>query len=139
MTLTDTGPLVALIDADDDQHARCLIIASKLPAEPLLTTWPCYTEAMYLLGEAGGFLYQERLWNMLDSEKLNLLEFTTSETDRMKQLMRKYKDRPMDLADASLIAIAERRGLSKIFTIDGDFHFYRLKDGSVLEILSDII
>ena len=45
----------------------------------------------------------------------------------------------MDLADASLIAIAERRGLSKIFTIDGDFHFYRLQDGSVLEILSDII
>jgi hypothetical protein len=52
MILCDTGPLVALIDQDDSFHTSC--VAALLPAEPLLTTWPCLVEAMYLLWRAGG-------------------------------------------------------------------------------------
>jgi uncharacterized protein len=48
--LTDTGPLVALLDADDPYHAACVVALTGLPPEPLETTWPCFTEAMYLLG-----------------------------------------------------------------------------------------
>jgi uncharacterized protein len=59
MILCDTGPLVALIDQDDAFHARCVAALSALPAEPLLTTWPCLVEAMYLLWRAGGFLFEE--------------------------------------------------------------------------------
>ena len=54
MTLTDTGPLVALLDADDPYHAACVAASQHLPSGPLLTTWVCFTEAMYLLGAAGG-------------------------------------------------------------------------------------
>ncbi len=50
-------------------------------------------------------------------------------------LMAKYQDTPMDLADASLIAVAERLSLRRIFTIDTDFYVYRLSDGSTLEII----
>ncbi len=49
MTLTDTGPLVALINRRDPNHARCLAVTRLLPNESLVTSWPCFTEAMYLL------------------------------------------------------------------------------------------
>jgi uncharacterized protein len=54
MPLTDAGPLVALLDADDPYHAACIATAERLPTGPLLTTWVCFTEAMYLLGAVGG-------------------------------------------------------------------------------------
>jgi len=57
MILTDTGPLVALLDKSDANHQACLAASQGLPAEPLLTTWPCFTEAMYLLGAVGGFAF----------------------------------------------------------------------------------
>ena len=50
----------------------------------------------------------------------------------MAVLMEKYQDRPMDLADASLVAAAERLGIRQVFTVDGDFQIYRLADGSAL-------
>ena len=53
--LTDTGPLVALINRNDPHHQRRKAAVREWPATPLLTTWPCWTEAMYLLFRAGGF------------------------------------------------------------------------------------
>jgi predicted nucleic acid-binding protein len=55
MILCDTEPLLALIDQDDPWHARCVAALRTLPAVPLLTTWPCLVEAMYLLWRAGGW------------------------------------------------------------------------------------
>ena len=48
MILIDTGPLVALIHEDDDEHERCKTVFKSLD-EPLVTVWPVFTEAMYLL------------------------------------------------------------------------------------------
>ena len=62
-----------------------------------------------------------------------LLDFTFGEVDRMALFMAKYHDRPMDLADASLVVAAERLGARRIFTLDRDFHVYRLSDGTALE------
>jgi len=134
--LTDTGPLVALLDADDPYHVACVAAAQRLPPAPLLTTWPCFTEAMYLLGEVGGYRYQAALWNLRTAGRLILLDLTARETDRMDVLMKKYKDVPMDLADASLVAIAESRSLRRVFSLDKDFFVYRLSDGSALEVVA---
>ena len=49
--------------------------------------------------------------------------------------MEKYRDQPMDLADASIVAAAERLGTRRLFTLDGDFHIYRLADGSAFEMV----
>ena len=121
MTLTDTGPLLAALDKRDPHHAACIAVMRRLPPGPLLTTRPCFTEAMYLLGEVGGFRYQSLLWNMLESGKLEIQHLGPAEMARMAELMRKYQDTPMDLADASIVAAAELRGLRRVFTIDGDF------------------
>ena len=135
MILTDAGALVALLDVDDQHYAACFAAASQIPAEPLLTTWPCFTEAMHFLGRSGGYRYQARLWDLYYAEKLFLHPLTPAETDRMAELMERYRDTPMDLADASIVAAAESLGHSRVFTVDRQFYIYRLNDGSALEIV----
>lgn len=135
MILTDTGPLVALLDADDPHHAACVAATRRLPARPLLTTWPCFTEAMYLLGAVGGHRYQAELWKVWEAGRLVLGDVTPAELGTMAALMAKYRDTPMDLADASLLVAAESRSLRSIFTLDNDFYVYRLADGSALEVI----
>jgi predicted nucleic acid-binding protein len=88
---------------------------------------------MYLLHRAAGHEGQAALWRWPSTGRLGLLDLTNEEVDRMATLMAKYRDRPMDLADASLIVAAERLGTKQIFTIDHDFHVYRLSDGSALQ------
>ena len=133
--LTDTGPLVALLDRDDAYHSACLTTLGKLPRSPLVTTWACLTEAMYLLGHVGGNLYQSSLWQWWRDGRLDLLDITKEEANRMAFLMAQYDNVPMDFADASLVAVAESRGYKRIFSIDSDFYIYRLADGSVLEVV----
>ncbi len=135
MTLPDTGPLVALINKNDPNHRRRLYATKGLPAGPFVTTWPCFTEAMYLIFQAGGYPAQAELWRWRTAGRLVLQDLSGGEMDRMAALMDKYKDRPMDLADASLVATAERLGMRRIFTLDSDFHIYRLTDSSALECL----
>ncbi len=135
MTLTDTGPLVALINRNDPNHVRCTAASRLLPQGPLVTSWPCFTEAMYLLQRAAGHDGQAALWRWRSGGRLILLDLTADEVDRMAELMAKYKDRPMDLADASLVVAAERLGVRRIFSLDRDFHIYRLSDGTALEPL----
>ncbi len=135
MILTDTGPIVALLDSDDPSHIDCLAVAQRLPAEPLLTTWPCFTEAMYLLGSVGGYRYQAELGRLYNAGRLALYDLTPIEVKRMAALMEKYRDTPMDLADASLVVAAESLSLRQVFTLDRDFYIYRLANGAALEVL----
>ncbi len=124
MILVDAGPLVALIDADDQHHAKCVATLQTI-REPLATVWPAVTEAMYLLADVSGA--QDILWEMLERGPLQLIPLHAADVPRMRELMRKYADRPMDMADAALLRAAEREGIRKIFTIDRkDFSVYRL-------------
>jgi predicted nucleic acid-binding protein len=124
MILIDAGPLVALVDADDQHHSTC-VAALKTLREPLVTVWPPLTEAIYLLSDLPKG--QEAIWEMLQRGVLHLLPLDSADVPRMRELMRKYANRPMDLADAALIRAAEREGLRKIFTVDRqDFSVYRL-------------
>jgi predicted nucleic acid-binding protein len=133
--LTDTGPLLALLDENDKYHAACVAIVRSLPNAPLVTTWLSFTEAIYFLGEAGGWHFQERLWKLRREGTLVLVDLTPAETDRMEVLMAQYQNVPMDAADAALVAVAESRGFRRLFSLDSDFFIYRLSDGSVLELL----
>ncbi len=134
MILTDTGPLVALLNRNDPNHATCAGAAARLPSGPLKTTWPCLTEAMYLLHKAGGYVGQEALWRLLGTGRLTLHNLAEADWDHMALLMGKYRDLPMDLADASLIAAAERLNVRRIFTLDRDFFIYRFADGTAAEV-----
>jgi hypothetical protein len=82
---------------------------------------------MYLLGRAGGLVAQEELWGFLDSGLVVLDLQDPEDWQRMRVLMRQYGDTPMDLADASLVAAAERMGQRRVFTLDSHFYVYRLE------------
>jgi uncharacterized protein len=80
---------------------------------------------MYLLGDLPKA--QEALWEMLARGAVHLLPLDLGDIPRMRELMGKYADRPMDLADAALVRVAEREGMRKIFTVDREhFAVYRL-------------
>jgi uncharacterized protein len=133
VTLTDAGPLLALLDRRDAYHLRCVSAMTAFPKVPLLTTTPCFGEAMYMLGREGGYAYQAALWKMRTNGTLRLHELTPAELDRSAVLMHKYRNVPMDFADASLVAIAETRSLRRVFTLDQDFWIYRMEDGSAFD------
>ena len=124
MILTDAGPLVALIDRGEPDHDRCRRALAGLRG-PMLTTWPACTEAMYLVSESGGWSAQELLWRLI--ERGDLVVEMPRRLDRIPVLMAKYADLPMDLADATLVAIAEERRLRTVFTLDDDFRVYRIR------------
>ena len=67
--------------------------------------------------------------------RLEIHSTTDSEADRMAELMLGYQDTPMDLADSSLIAVAESRSIRRVFTLDEEFYIYRLADGTALEVV----
>ncbi len=124
MTLTDAGPLIAIIDRDDADHGLCVAALSAVRL-PLQTTWPAFTEAMYVLGASTGAPGQRALWGMVSDGVLEIVDLPRSAIDRAARLMEKYADLPMDLADATLVAVADQLGRSRIFTIDSDFTVYR--------------
>jgi predicted nucleic acid-binding protein len=124
--LVDAGPLVALIDRGEPDHERCVGALSSLTA-PMVTTWPAFTEAMYLVGGAGGWKGQEALWKLLERGDLQLVPLDDPLQKRTRVLMSKYRDTPMDLADASIVAVAEALDVSRVFTLDRDFRVYRWK------------
>jgi predicted nucleic acid-binding protein len=123
MILVDAGPLVALIHEDDNEHRACKEAFANF-SEPLGSVWPVLTEAMYLLSFS--WEAQTALMEMIETGAVEILPLGVDDVPRMRELMRKYRDLPMDLADAALVRVAERERLRRVFTIDRrDFQIYR--------------
>ncbi len=133
MTLIDTGPLVALLDRGELDHGRVVETLRTLSGR-LATTWPVLTEAMYLVHRAGGWPGQQHLWELVLSERLDILDLSDV-FPRMRVLMEKYQDTPMGLADASLVAAAERTGCHRVLTLDSDFRVYRIHDHVAFDLV----
>lgn len=124
MILVDSGPLVAVVDRDDQHHRECVAALASI-REPMATLWPVLTEVMYFLRRHPQD--QQQIWKMIAQGPIQVLSLSPSDVPRIRELMIKYSDRPMDLADAALIQVAEREGVRKIFTVDReDFSVYRL-------------
>jgi uncharacterized protein len=133
-TLTDSGPLFALLNRNDDYHERATAAIDRVTG-PLLTTWPVVAETMYLLGESAGWSGQNALWTMIVREHLVLLNIGSSQYGRVRELMDRYKDLPMDLADGTLVAVAEQESLRRILSFDHHFHVYRFDRNKSFEVI----
>jgi predicted nucleic acid-binding protein len=80
---------------------------------------------MYLLSFS--WQAQKALWEIFETGTVQLLPLEEEDIAPIKNLMEKYRDLPMDLADAALVRVAEREGLRQVFTLDQrDFNVYRL-------------
>lgn len=134
MTLCDAGPLLALVDKREPKHQLCRKAASQL-SKPLVTTWSCFSEAMYLAGRQGGWVMQNQLGKFLLESVLTIYQIRREDYNRLFQLIEKYQDRPMDLADATLVLVAERLGVNQILTLDSDFYVYLIRDSEPFDVL----
>ncbi|MGK7874078.1 MAG: type II toxin-antitoxin system VapC family toxin [Xenococcaceae cyanobacterium] len=134
MTLCDAGLLLALVDKKQSKHASIRRALTKL-SMPLITTWPCFAEAMYLALHRGGWVAQNQLGKLLFDGILTFYEIQESDYHRLFELIEKYRDRPMDLADATLVLAAERLHLKQILTLDSDFFFYLINDSEPFDVV----
>jgi predicted nucleic acid-binding protein len=99
----------------------------------MLTTWLAFTEAMYLLGDVAGWQAQEVLWRL--QQRGDLVVEMPTRLDRAAELVRRYRDLPMDLADATLVALAEERSLGTVFSLDRDFKSVPISQRQAFKIL----
>ncbi len=88
-----------------------------------------------MLGEALAWRGQDKLWRLVWSGSLLIAELSEPVLCRAYELMEKYRDVPMDFADATLVAYAESTEMRKVFTLDSDFHIYRLHGMHAFEVL----
>lgn len=122
--ILDTGPLVALLDRSERNHQRCLAFFREIRGR-VVTTEPVLTEAVYLLGPS--FRCQKPVLDFFVQGGAELVSLSPELLQRSLWLMEKYADVPMDLADATLVALAEQRGCSNILTLDHrGFETYRI-------------
>ena len=120
--LVDTGALVALVRKNDAYHERAVAFFGEFRAGELLTTAAVLTEAMHLLPARQGPL----LLDLMQSPPWRVFDINDG-LARIGDLIRKYLDRPMDFADASLVWVAEQTGVLEILTTDRDFEIYRTR------------
>jgi predicted nucleic acid-binding protein len=131
--LIDTGPIVAFFDKDDRCHSLCLEVLKKI-RHPLVTTWPVITECFYLLNFS--WEVQESLWGYIQRGGVEIYPLDREMEIRCRDLMKQYRDLPMDLADATLVAVGEKIEASTVFTLDHkDFSIYRLKHKKGFKLL----
>jgi uncharacterized protein len=134
MILADTGFFYALLDRDDAWHTRCREAAVALQ-EGLITTWPVLTEAVHLIARLGPEP-AIALMEEVAAGDITVWGFSPESRSKLPELMRRYSDLPMDLADASLVLLAEELGHGRILTTDQrDFNTYRWKTRRPFESL----
>jgi uncharacterized protein len=135
MILADTGFFYALLDRDDAWHTRCRDAAGALE-EGLITTWPVLTEAVHLVGRWLGVEPAIALMEEVALGDIAVWDLTPESRAKVPGVMRRYADLPMDLADASLVLLAESLGHGRILTTDQrDFRTYRWKTRLPFEAL----
>lgn len=126
-TIADSGPLIALFEPAERNHARVRSFIENYEGA-LLTTWPVLTEVGYMLGHS-----VDRQRAFLQWVERGGVEVTTPGAGAVsltRQLSEKHRDLPMDIADGSLIVLALESGVRDILTLDRDFDVYRLPDRS---------
>ena len=123
--LIDSGPLIALFDADDKHHKKAVnfVRENKLP---LVTTLASITETLHLLDFNRNAQIDFLDWISKGAVEVHNIEVPAF--NRLRDLTIKYKDLPMDFADASLVYLAEELNITRIATIDRDFTIYRIKN-----------
>jgi uncharacterized protein len=132
--LADASALVAILDEGDRNHDRCAALLHSIRNSDLLTTCAAFAEAMYLLGSRLGWPGRRALWELLDRAVLRVAP-EPADWSHVAELMARYRDTPMALADAQLMALAAHLDGAPIFTLDSDFYVYRLPNGTAPRVL----
>ncbi len=121
--LIDAGPLIALFNPRDADHPLCRQFFEGFSGR-LVSTWPVLTECAYMLSKTANA--QRSLLQWVENGGLDVRHMHVEHVRSMLTYTQKYHDLPMDLADASLVALSIETGITDIASIDSDFDIYRL-------------
>lgn len=131
--LTDSGPLVALLDRSDQHHHWAVEQFANF-SNPLFTCEGVITEATHLLKDAG-----VPPWDIVElvRRELVVVRFNLeSNLDRVLTLMKKYADTPMDFVDACLVVMTEEKRDCRLLTLDSDFRIYRRFERQAIPLIA---
>lgn len=134
--LVDTGALVALFDPDDRWHARAVAaIAALPPSVRLVTSLAIITEVTHMLDFDLRNQWAFLDWLVAGGATVRDLPLEGIAACRMR--MEKYRDRPMDFADATLVWLAEQESITSILTLDSDFLIYKIGRKKLVNLIAD--
>jgi predicted nucleic acid-binding protein len=129
-TLIDAGPIIALFNKNDKYHEKIKEFLKNYKGL-LLSTWPVVTEVSHMLD----FNVQTQIdfltWINLGGVVIENID--NEDISRIIELSRKYSDVTMDLADASLVVLSEKKNIKEIITIDSDYYIYRTINKEMIE------
>lgn len=133
--VVDTGPLVAIANPDDEQHEAC-VLELKALTPPLHTTWAVLTEVTYMLRSRLGSVTE--LLRRLEAGAMICHDLPQESSTWFIKFFEQYRDHEPQLADASLVYVAEKEGIGTVFTLDRrDFSIYRTASGKALRIIPE--
>ena len=121
--LIDSGPLIALFDADDNQHEKIKKFISENKFS-FISTLAVFTEVFYFLKFSTDV--QQDFLKWVTYHGVIISDVNQHDMPRIAELTKKYSDLPMDFADATLVITAEKTGIKNIISLDKDFDIYRL-------------
>lgn len=130
--LLDSGVIVALLDRSEKFHQACAAAVRSLE-KPLITCEPVIAECCYLLRNLPGA--PESVVENVAAGIFQIPFQLSSEANSVKQILHKYRDRKIDLADACLIRLADEFDTADILTLDKDFLIYRWGKNKSFRIL----
>lgn len=133
--LIDSGPLIALFDKNDKYHPFVLSFLKEFKGA-LITSWPVITEVCHLLDFNQETQLDFLRWIYAGGVEVKNLPLRSFE--RIIELVHRYSSLPMDLADASLIYLAEDEGIQNVVSLDTDYYVYRTKKKKALNNLLSV-
>jgi len=132
--IVDTGPIVALFDKDDNYHKNAITFFKEFQ-DRLFTTWPVITEVSYMLNF--NVNVQCAFFEWIRLHAISIYEIRPNQVQDIIDYMSRYSNVPMDLADASLLLLAEEKEITDIITFDSDYYIYKLnKEKSFVNLLN---
>jgi predicted nucleic acid-binding protein len=131
--IVDTGPIVALLDADDQQHGWVRAQFARL-RPPLLTCEAVLTESCFLIARGGGD--SSAVLQLVERGVLSIARLFDPEAAAVARLMHRYRNVPMSLPDACLVRLIELTSQATLFTLDSDFQIYRQKGRRLIPLLA---
>ena len=129
--LLDTGPLVSFL-ASGLRHHAWACEQWKLLRPPLLTCEPVLTEAAFLLKREGR--EADAIFALLERGAIRVALNIQDEQADLRALMNRYRNKPMSLADACLVRLAELHAGAEVLTLDSDFRVYRRHGNKVIPV-----
>ena len=131
--VVDTGPIVAMLDADEAAHDWVMAQMRRL-RPPLLTSEAVLSEAAFLVARAGAG--PDVIPRLVTRGFVTVAKVFDEDADAVANLMIRYRSVPMSLADACLVSLVERTPNATVFTLDSDFGIYRQKGRRIIPLLT---